>query len=113
MATTEIDADSQNYRDFYPAIHPSRPENSQSGKVAVITGASRSLGQQASRSVNLRNIQSRLTREQSFAASFAHTNTAAIALIGRSAGGLAETEKLIHSINPNTKSSMKAEGKKI
>lgn len=32
------------YRDVYPAIEPSRPENSQAGKVIVITGASRGLG---------------------------------------------------------------------
>ncbi|KAL3476705.1 hypothetical protein BJX99DRAFT_258255 [Aspergillus californicus] len=73
-----------NHRDVYPAIDPTRPELSQAGKVVVITGASRGLGQQA------------------FAASFARANAKAIALIGRSADGLAETEKLVKGINPNT-----------
>lgn len=53
MATPEVDPDCQvkmtaftkkNYRDVYPAVDPSRPDISQAGKVAVITGASRGLG---------------------------------------------------------------------
>jgi hypothetical protein len=36
------------YRDVYPAIEPSRPGNSQAGKVIVITGASRGLGRTVS-----------------------------------------------------------------
>ncbi|KAA8652851.1 hypothetical protein EYZ11_003320 [Aspergillus tanneri] len=40
---------------------------------------------------------------KAFAASFARANVAALGLIGRSAEGLAETEKLINKINPETK----------
>lgn len=34
----------KNYRDVYPGIDPARPEHAQTGKVIVITGASRGLG---------------------------------------------------------------------
>ncbi|KAL3462358.1 hypothetical protein BJX64DRAFT_259373 [Aspergillus heterothallicus] len=70
------------YRDVYPAVEPTRPEHSQAGKVIVITGASRGLGR------------------SSFAASFARAGLKAIALLGRSASDLAETEKVIKEINP-------------
>ncbi|KAL4925254.1 SDR family NAD(P)-dependent oxidoreductase [Aspergillus undulatus] len=72
------------HRDAYPAIDPARPELSQAGKVVVITGASRGLGQQG------------------LAASLARANAKGIALLGRSADGLAETEKLVKEINPAT-----------
>ncbi|KAL4885465.1 hypothetical protein BJY04DRAFT_230995 [Aspergillus karnatakaensis] len=72
------------YRDVYPAIDPSRPELSQVGKVVVITGASRGLG-------------------QAMAISFARANAAGIAITGRSAEGLAATEQRIKEINPSTK----------
>ena len=36
---------SEVYRDVYPAIDPRRPELSQSGKVILVTGASRGIGQ--------------------------------------------------------------------
>ncbi|KAL4922110.1 hypothetical protein BDW62DRAFT_77114 [Aspergillus aurantiobrunneus] len=72
------------YRDVYPAVSPTRPELSQTGKVIVITGASRGLGQLG------------------FAASFARANAKAIALLGRSADGLSKTEKLVKEINPAT-----------
>ncbi|KAL5333738.1 hypothetical protein BJX70DRAFT_47862 [Aspergillus crustosus] len=72
------------YRDLYPAIDPTRPELSQAGKVIVITGASRGLG-------------------QGFAIAFARANAAAIAILGRSAEGLAETERRISEVNQQTK----------
>ncbi|KAL4952092.1 hypothetical protein BDW69DRAFT_26956 [Aspergillus filifer] len=72
------------YRDVYPAVDPTRPELSQAGKVVVITGASRGLGQLG------------------LAPFFARANAKGIALLGRSADGLAETEKLIKDINPGT-----------
>ncbi|KAL2815255.1 hypothetical protein BDW59DRAFT_153925 [Aspergillus cavernicola] len=72
----------ETYRDVYPAIDPTQPELSQAGKVVVITGATRGLGQLG------------------FAASFARANAKALALLGRSAAGLAETEKLVKNINP-------------
>ncbi|KAJ5797516.1 uncharacterized protein N7503_006812 [Penicillium pulvis] len=75
----------KNYRDNYPAIDPTRAELAQTGKVVVITGGSRGLGRLA------------------FAASFARAGAAVIALIGRSASGLEETEKLIKKINTSTK----------
>ncbi|KAJ5111566.1 hypothetical protein N7532_002101, partial [Penicillium argentinense] len=75
----------KNYRDVYPAVDPSRPELSQTGKVIIITGASRGLGRLA------------------FAASFARANAAALVLLGRSAEGLEETQKLVNEINPATK----------
>ncbi|KAJ5623427.1 hypothetical protein N7490_012032 [Penicillium lividum] len=92
MAEIDVDEDVKRngfttklYRDIYPAIDPTRPELAQSGKVVVITGGSRGLGRLA------------------FAASFARAGAAAIALIGRSATGLAETEKFINDINSTTK----------
>ncbi|KAL4936549.1 hypothetical protein BDV06DRAFT_204835 [Aspergillus oleicola] len=75
---------SKTYRDVYPAIDPTRPELSQVGKVIVITGASRGLGQLG------------------LAPFFARANAKGIALLGRSADGLAETEKLVKDINPAT-----------
>ncbi|KAL4867972.1 hypothetical protein BDV12DRAFT_186256 [Aspergillus spectabilis] len=72
----------KNYRDLYPAIIPTRPEHSRAGKVVGITGASRGLGQLG------------------FAASFAPANAKAVALLGRSTDGLAETEKIVNEINP-------------
>ncbi|KAJ5651864.1 hypothetical protein N7507_009290 [Penicillium longicatenatum] len=75
----------KNYRDKYPAIDPSRPELAQTGKVVVITGGSRGLGRLA------------------FAASFARAGAAVIALIGRSASGLEETEKFINDVDPSIK----------
>ncbi|KAL2840515.1 hypothetical protein BJY01DRAFT_249977 [Aspergillus pseudoustus] len=74
----------KNYRDVYAAIDPTKPELSQVGKVVVITGATRGLGQLA------------------FAASFARASAKAIALLGRSADALAETEKIIKGINATT-----------
>lgn len=44
-----------------------------------------------------------LTSFRGFAASFAQANAAAVVLIGRSAEQLAETEKLVNSLNPDTK----------
>lgn len=38
----------ETYRDLYPAINPTRPNLSQSGKVVIITGASRGLGRSVS-----------------------------------------------------------------
>ncbi|KAL4790553.1 hypothetical protein BDV19DRAFT_393927 [Aspergillus venezuelensis] len=75
---------SKYYRDVYPAIDPTRPELSQAGKVVVITGASRGLGQLG------------------LAPFFARANARGIALLGRSADGLAETEKIVKDINPAT-----------
>ncbi|KAL3483883.1 hypothetical protein BJX62DRAFT_249073 [Aspergillus germanicus] len=72
------------HRDVYPAVDSRRPEHSQVGKLVVITGASRGLGR------------------YSFAASFARAGAKAIALLGRSADDLAETEKLVGEINPET-----------
>ncbi|KAL3457153.1 hypothetical protein BJX64DRAFT_25625 [Aspergillus heterothallicus] len=74
----------KNHRDVYAAINPTNPVHSQAGKVVVITGATRGLGQSA------------------FAASFARAQAKAIALLGRSASKLAETEKIIKEINPAT-----------
>ncbi|KAJ6116526.1 hypothetical protein N7512_006251 [Penicillium capsulatum] len=70
------------YRDLYPAIDPARPELRQEGKIVVITGASRGLGQLG------------------FAASFAVAGASAIVLTGRSVDGLKETEQLITKTNP-------------
>ncbi|KAL2810346.1 hypothetical protein BJX63DRAFT_402405 [Aspergillus granulosus] len=72
------------YRDIYPAIEPTNPNLSQAGKVIVVTGATRGLG-------------------RGFAIAFAHAKPAVIALLGRSAEALAETEKLVKEINPVTK----------
>lgn len=94
MATPELDPDSQvkgtaftkkAYRDVYPAVDPSIPSISQAGKVIIITGASRGLGQLG------------------FALSFARANAAALVLLGRSSEGLAQTERLVHETNPSTK----------
>ncbi|KAJ5153499.1 uncharacterized protein N7482_009977 [Penicillium canariense] len=94
MSTLALDVDdelkafsftSKAHRDVYPAIDPCLAGHSQAGKVIIITGASRGIG------------------KLGFAASFARANAAAIVLIGRSAGDLAETEKLVNSINPETK----------
>ncbi|KAL4875114.1 hypothetical protein BJY04DRAFT_167529 [Aspergillus karnatakaensis] len=74
----------KNHRTLYSAIDPTQSELTQAGKVVVITGATRGLGQTA------------------FAASFARANAKAIALLGRTVEGLAETEKLIKEINPAT-----------
>ncbi|KAJ5930087.1 hypothetical protein N7466_005580 [Penicillium verhagenii] len=91
MADIDVDEDvkgnaftTKNYRDIYPAIDPTRPELSQTGKVVVITGGSRGLGRLA------------------FAASFARAGAGVIVLIGRSATGLEDTEKLINEISPDT-----------
>lgn len=35
----------KNYRDVYPAVDPTRPDLAQDGKVVIITGASRGIGQ--------------------------------------------------------------------
>jgi hypothetical protein len=57
MSTPEFDPDCEvkgaaftkkNYRDVYPAVDPTRPELSQEGKVVIITGASRGIGQSVS-----------------------------------------------------------------
>ncbi|KAF7157291.1 hypothetical protein CNMCM5623_001414 [Aspergillus felis] len=72
------------YRDLYPAIDPTRPVLSQSGKAVIITGGSRGLGR------------------SSFAASFARAHADAIILLARSRENLAETEKMVKSINPST-----------
>ncbi|KAJ5377169.1 uncharacterized protein N7496_004578 [Penicillium cataractarum] len=94
MASFELDVDAElkahsftrrAHRDVYPAIDPRRPELSQAGKVVVVTGASRGIG------------------KLGFAVSFAQANAAAIVLIGRSAEDLAETEKLVNSINSGTR----------
>ncbi|KAJ5965776.1 hypothetical protein N7481_012490 [Penicillium waksmanii] len=94
MATTEFDPDCEvkgtaftkkNYRDVYPAVDPTRPDLSQEGKVVIITGASRGIGQLG------------------FAVSFARANAAALILLGRSSEGLVETERLVKEINPATK----------
>ncbi|KAJ0423344.1 hypothetical protein BJY00DRAFT_60175 [Aspergillus carlsbadensis] len=74
----------KNHRDVYAAIDPTRPELSQAGKVVVITGATRGLGQLA------------------FPASFARAGAKAIAILGRSADALAETKKVITEISPAT-----------
>ncbi|KAL2807947.1 putative oxidoreductase [Aspergillus granulosus] len=72
------------HRDVYAAIDPTKSELSQTGKVVVITGATRGLGQLA------------------FAASFARAKAKAIVLLGRSMDALAETEKIVTEINPAT-----------
>ncbi|CEN62070.1 hypothetical protein ASPCAL08709 [Aspergillus calidoustus] len=72
------------HRDIYPAVQPTRPELSQSGKVIVITGATRGLG-------------------RGFALAFAQARARAIALLGRSAEALAETEKQVKGISPATR----------
>lgn len=36
------------YRDAYPTIDPTRPELSQSGKVVMVTGASKGIGRDVS-----------------------------------------------------------------
>ncbi|KAJ5733708.1 hypothetical protein N7493_002494 [Penicillium malachiteum] len=90
MAEMDVDAGTKaiafttnNYRCLYPAIDPTRPDLSQKGKVIVITGASQGLGR------------------LSFATSFAQAGAAAIILIGRSADGLIETERIVNEINPD------------
>lgn len=70
------------YRDVYPAIDPSTPALSQSGKIVVITGASRGLGRRG------------------FAASFARAGAKAIVITARNKASLDETEALIKKINP-------------
>lgn len=68
MATPELDPDSQvkgtaftkkAYRDVYPAVDPSIPSMSQAGKVIIITGASRGLGQLVS--IYLKNMLHNMT----------------------------------------------------
>ncbi|GKZ33559.1 hypothetical protein AbraIFM66950_003464 [Aspergillus brasiliensis] len=71
------------HRDVYSAINPEQPQLSQAGKVIVITGATRGLG-------------------RGFAVAFAQAKPAAIVLLGRSADALAETEKQVKEISPET-----------
>ncbi|KAL4736098.1 hypothetical protein BDV11DRAFT_173214 [Aspergillus similis] len=71
------------HRDVYPAVDPKQPKLSQAGKVIVITGATRGLG-------------------RGFAVAFAQAKPAAIAILGRSAEALAETEKQVKAISPET-----------
>ncbi|KAJ5692723.1 hypothetical protein N7462_002146 [Penicillium macrosclerotiorum] len=94
MSTPDLDPDAgvkaisftaTAYRDVYPAIDPRhRPELSQAGRVVIITGSSRGIGQLG------------------FATSFAHAKAAAIVLIGRSSDALAKTESLVNKLNPET-----------
>jgi NAD(P)-dependent dehydrogenase (short-subunit alcohol dehydrogenase family) len=115
MASFELDVDAELkafsftrkvHRNVYPAIDPRRLELSQAGKVIIVTGASRGIGKLVSLTTDkdtVNYLSVWLTASQGFAASFAHANAAAIVLIGRSANDLAETEKLVNSISPETK----------
>lgn len=72
------------YRDQYSSVDPTKPALTQSGKVVVITGASKGIG------------------ARGFAPAFAKANTKAIILVARNAAGLAVTERAIQAISPET-----------
>ncbi|EPE36263.1 NAD(P)-binding Rossmann-fold containing protein [Glarea lozoyensis ATCC 20868] len=69
------------YQDEYPTIYPTNPENSQTGKVIVITGAGKGLGRHA------------------FAKSFAKAGAKAIVISARKEAILEEVKKDILAIN--------------
>ena len=71
--------------DIYDLIDPEKnPKLSQEGKVVLITGASRGIG-------------------QSFAVYFAKANARAVVITARSLKLLEDVEKQINETNPNTK----------
>ena len=72
------------YRDVYPAVDPKRPELSQSGKVVVVTGASRGIG-------------------QGIAVALAQASASALIITARNTSSLSETESAIKDANPETK----------
>ena len=71
------------YTDVYPAIDPTKPENSLKGKVVVVTGASRGIG------------------AKSIAPAFTKAGAKAIVLVATNAAKLDEVEKDLKTINPD------------
>lgn len=70
------------HRDTYPAIDPTAPQNSQAGKVVIITGASAGIG------------------ARGFAPAFARANAKGIILVGRNQAKLDETAAIVKKTNP-------------
>lgn len=71
------------YTDIYPAIDPTKPENSLQGKIVVVTGASRGIG------------------AKSIAPAFAKAGVRAIVLVATNATKLASVEEELKKINPS------------
>ncbi|EXJ83840.1 hypothetical protein A1O1_07468 [Capronia coronata CBS 617.96] len=71
------------FRDVYPEIDPKKPELSQAGKVAIVTGASRGLG-------------------KAIALAFAHAGIKGLVLGARSEKALGETKAAVLAISPST-----------
>lgn len=70
------------HRDVYPAIDPAAPQNSQAGKVVIITGASAGIG------------------ARGFTPAFARANAKALVLVARSQDKLDATAAEVKKINP-------------
>lgn len=73
------------YQDVYPAIDPTKPENSLAGKVAIITGAGRGLG------------------AKGIVPAFARAGVKAIVLVGTKLEALQTVEEQVRTINPAVK----------
>ena len=73
----------KSYTDIYPAVDPTRPENSLKGKTVVVTGASRGIG------------------AKSIAPAFAKAGVKAIVLVATNATKLVGVEEELEKINPD------------
>lgn len=71
------------YTDVYPAVDPTKPENSLKGKTVVVTGASRGIG------------------AKSIAPAFAKAGAKAIVLVATNATKLVSVEEELKKINPD------------
>jgi NADP-dependent 3-hydroxy acid dehydrogenase YdfG len=71
------------HNDTYDAIHPTRPELSQTGKTIVITGAGAGIGREV-------------------AAAFAQAGASIIHILGRTKVLLEETKQTVENQNPGT-----------
>lgn len=71
------------HTEIYPAVDPTKPENSLKGKTVVVTGASRGIG------------------AKSIAPAFAKAGVKAIVLVATNATKLASVEEELKKINPD------------